>query len=59
MSTPTSSMGWTGQKAVTSGIYVPARTSCCSYRIALSKNETFPPCRNHRAPVLWILVQAA
>lgn len=45
----------TGQTAMQSGVYAAA---CCRYEIALSRGETFPPCRNHRASVEWTLVRA-
>jgi hypothetical protein len=42
-------------KCTQSGIY----QSSCSDRlqIALSKGDTFPPCRNHGA-ITWTLIQA-
>jgi len=45
----------TSEKCQQSGIYA----SSCSDRtqIALSKGDTFPPCRNHGA-VNWSLIQA-
>lgn len=48
-------MGSTGHKCQTSGIY---QASCvCGTRIALSKDDTFPPCGKHGA-VTWTLIQA-
>jgi hypothetical protein len=48
-------MASTGQKCTQSGIY----QSTCSDRlqIALSRGDTFPPCRAHGA-VSWALIQA-
>lgn len=48
-------MGLTSTKCTQSGIYV----SNCSdaIQIALSKGDTFPPCRNHGS-VSWRLIQA-
>jgi hypothetical protein len=48
-------MGTTGHRCTQSGIY----QSTCSDRIqiALSKDDVFPPCRNHGA-VSWNLIQA-
>lgn len=48
-------MGSTGSKCQQSGIY----QSNCSDRlqIALSKGDTFPPCRSHGG-VSWRLLQA-
>lgn len=45
----------TGQTCQTSGIYA---SDCGHVRIALSKGETFPPCRECRRAVNWRLVQA-
>lgn len=48
-------MGATSTKCQTSGIY---RSSCADRtQIALSKGDTFPPCRNHGS-VNWTLIQA-
>jgi len=47
-------MAHTGEKCQQSGIYRP---SCGCMQIALSKGDTFPPCRTHGS-VTWILVQA-
>jgi hypothetical protein len=49
------SMASTGQKCGQSGIW----QNTCSDRlqIALSKGDTFPPCRNHGS-VNWTLIQA-
>ena len=45
----------TGLKCATSGIY---RSSCnARTEIALSKNETFPPCSHCRKAVTWTLVR--
>ncbi|MCA1701917.1 MAG: YjzC family protein [Actinobacteria bacterium] len=48
-------MARTSEKCQQSGIY----QSACADRIqiALSRGDTFPPCRNHGA-VGWILLQA-
>lgn len=46
--------GTTGHPAERSGIY---RSSCCSYEVALSKGNTFPPCAQHRGAVQWTLVR--
>jgi hypothetical protein len=48
-------MPQTGEKCQQSGIY----QSTCSdnLQIALSKGDTFPPCRNH-GNVSWVLKQA-
>lgn len=48
-------MGQTAQKCTQSGIY----QSTCSdkLQIALSKGDTFPPCRTHGS-VTWTLKQA-
>jgi hypothetical protein len=49
--------GSTGQKCTVSGLYEP---SCgCIRRIALSRGDTFPPCRNCSHAVRWRLVIAA
>ena len=46
----------TGQKSQTSGIY---QGDCnCSKQIALSENETFPPCSGCSKAVNWRLVRA-
>lgn len=51
-----STTGTTGHKCQVSGIY---QTHCeHRIRIALSKGDTFPPCRECGA-VTWRLVQAA
>jgi hypothetical protein len=48
-------MAHSGQKCGQSGIY---QTTCTdNIQIALSKGDTFPPCRNH-GTVTWILMQA-
>ena len=48
-------MASTGQVNAVSGIY---RAACaCGYEIALSKGETFPPCRNYHGAVQWTLVR--
>lgn len=47
-------MPTTGQTATQSGVYAAA---CCRYEIALSKGETFPPCRNLHYGVTWTLVR--
>lgn len=48
-------MASTGQKCTQSGIY---RSNCSDrIQIALSKGDTFPPCRNHGS-VTWTLIQA-
>ena len=45
----------TGQTCQTSGIY---RGGCsCSKEIALSKNETFPPCSGCYSAVNWTLIR--
>lgn len=44
----------TGQSNDTSGIY---RSTCCGYEIALSKNETFPPCLKCKKAADWVLVR--
>lgn len=45
----------TGETCQQSGIYKP---NCCEKQIALSKNEKFPPCRDHPGgPATWTLVQ--
>ncbi len=48
-------MASTGQKCTQSGIY----QSVCSdkLQIALSKGDTFPPCRTHGS-VTWNLIRA-
>jgi hypothetical protein len=48
-------MPHSGQKCEQSGLY----QSTCADRtqIALSKGDTFPPCRNHGA-VTWMLIRA-
>jgi hypothetical protein len=49
--------GSTGHACPQSGIW--SSTSCgCRERIALSKHETFPPCRNCRKAVTWTLIQS-
>lgn len=48
-------MGKTSEKCQRSGIY---RSDCTDrIQIALSKGDTFPPCRNHGS-VNWTLIQA-
>jgi hypothetical protein len=48
-------MGRTSEKCPTSGIW---RSNCSdNIEIALSKGDTFPPCRNHGA-VNWTLIRA-
>jgi hypothetical protein len=48
-------MPHTGQSAAQSGIY---RGGCnCGREIALSKNETFPPCSGCHEAVNWTLVR--
>jgi hypothetical protein len=47
--------GSTGQKCQQSGIYA---ARCCGEQIALSKNETFPPCRKWHGAVQWVLIRA-
>lgn len=48
-------MPQTSQKCEQSGIY---RSGCaCKTQIALSKGDTFPPCRTHGS-VTWTLIQA-
>ena len=42
----------TGEKKPQSGIY---GSRCCGYEIALSKGETFPPCRRCSAATNWTL----
>lgn len=45
----------TGEKCPRSGIY---KADClCVARIALSKSETFPPCRACKRRIKWTLVQ--
>jgi hypothetical protein len=46
--------GTTGHKCEQSGIY---ESKCCAEQIALSKHETFPPCRKHGAAT-WTLIRA-
>ena len=53
MATPKS--GRTGETSQTSGIYKP---NCNCKQIALSKNETFPPCGQCHKAVTWNLIQA-
>jgi hypothetical protein len=45
----------TGQKCQQSGIY---RNDCHAKQIALSVNETFPPCSHCSKAANWSLVQA-
>ncbi|HLF44434.1 MAG TPA: YjzC family protein [Acidimicrobiia bacterium] len=45
----------TGQKCQQSGIYQSGCTD--KTQIALSKGDTFPPCRNHGS-VNWALIKA-
>ena len=48
--------GKTGQKCPRSGIW---KGNCPDKeRIALSVNETFPPCKGYRQAVLWTLEQS-
>jgi hypothetical protein len=48
-------MASTGQKCATSGIH---QSTCIDrLQIALSRGDTFPPCRNHGS-VNWNLLQA-
>ena len=47
--------GTTGHKCPRSGFW---KTTCCGYRIALSKGETFPPCGRYHGSVTWTLDQA-
>ena len=48
-------MGSTGSRCTRSGIY---QSNCTDrIQIALSKDDVFPPCRNHGA-VTWTLIQA-
>ncbi len=47
--------GTTGHKCEQSGIY---QSVCCRYEIALSKDDTFPPCSQCRKAATWTLVRA-
>jgi hypothetical protein len=47
--------GHTGQKCEQSGIY---DSNCHTKQIALSKGDTFPPCRTCQKSVTWTLSQA-
>jgi hypothetical protein len=48
-------MGYTGHKCEQSGIY---RGNCsCRTEIALSKGDTYPPCRTCSKGVTWTLVR--
>jgi len=44
----------TGEKCPQSGIW---QSTCCGEQIALSKNETFPPCGKHGG-TSWTLIRA-
>lgn len=47
--------GRTGETCQESGIY---KAGCnCNYEIALSKDETFPPCGSCNKAVIWTLVR--
>lgn len=49
-------MPYSSEKCQQSGIYTP---DCLDKQIALSKGDTFPPCRSHPGRrILWTLIQA-
>ncbi|KKN67558.1 hypothetical protein LCGC14_0460130 [marine sediment metagenome] len=47
-----------GQKCPESGIWKPSCKSFWCVKIALSKDETFPPCSQKHSGVTWTLHQA-
>ena len=47
--------GHTGEKCQQSGLY---DSDCHTKQIALSKGDTFPPCRTCSRSVTWTLTQA-
>lgn len=48
--------GSTGQSCPKSGVW-RSQGSCHQVEIALSVNETFPPCRHCKRAVTWVLVR--
>jgi hypothetical protein len=47
--------GTTGHRCERSGMY---QATCCKEQIALSLNETFPPCGKCRKATTWVLIRA-